>query len=165
MSNTTKIFEDVKISFNDKRAYRHITLPNDLQAILINDPDTEKSAACCDVRVGSLLDPPNAHGLAHFLEHMLFMGTEKYPIENEYSSYLSDHGGFSNAYTSQEDTVYYFDVQNEFFEGALDLFASFFVCPLFTETATEREINVSAVKLLTCHRLDWRDLFALCAGC
>lgn len=68
--------------------------------------------------------------------------TEKYPIENEYSSYLSDHGGYSNAYTSQEDTVYYFDVQNEFFEGALDLFASFFVCPLFTETATEREINV-----------------------
>ena len=69
--------------------------------------------------------------------------TEKYPIENEYSSYLSDHGGYSNAYTSQEDTVYYFDVQNEFFEGALDLFASFFVCPLFTETATEREINVT----------------------
>lgn len=143
MTNVSKVFRDIQVSFNDKRSYRHITLPNDLQAILINDPDTEKSAACCDVRVGSLLDPPNAQGLAHFLEHMLFMGTEKYPIENQYSAYLSDHGGFSNAYTSQEDTVYYFDVQNEFFEGALDLFASFFVCPLFTEAATDREINVS----------------------
>lgn len=49
-------------------------------------------------------------GIAHFLEHMLFMGTEKYPDENEYSKFLSAHGGASNAYTDSEDTVYYFDV-------------------------------------------------------
>ena len=138
---SAKIFENIQLSENDKCSYRHVTLANNLQAMLVHDPDTEKSAACCDVRVGSLLDPPNVPGLAHFLEHMLFMGTEKYPVENAYSTYLSDHGGYSNAYTSQEDTVYYFDVQNEYFEGALDLFSSFFVCPLFTASATEREIS------------------------
>ena len=69
---------------------------------------------------------------------MLFMGTEKYPLENAYSAYMNAHGGYSNAYTSQEDTVYYFDVQNAYFEGALDMFASFFWCPLFDESSTSR---------------------------
>ena len=105
------------------------------------DPETQKSAACCDVHAGSMADPDEAPGLAHFLEHMLFLGTEKYPIENAYSAFLNSHGGHSNAYTSQENTVYYFDVQNEAFEEAIDMFASFFTCPLFNETATDREIN------------------------
>jgi predicted Zn-dependent peptidase len=51
---------------------------------------------------------------------MLFMGTEKYPDENEYSKYLSAHGGSSNAYTDSEDTVYYFDV-NQVATPALSL--------------------------------------------
>ena len=62
-------------------------------------------------------------------------------MENAYSSFLNAHGGSSNAYTDQEDTVYYFDVLNVGFEEALNMFASFFVCPLFTESATARETN------------------------
>lgn len=109
--------KEIIISTNDQRSYRHITLSNNLTCILIHDITTEKSSACMDVMIGSLCDPIEAQGLAHFLEHMLFMGTSKYPIENEYSSYLSSHGGSSNAYTSQENTVYYFDVQNDAMEG------------------------------------------------
>ena len=40
------------------------------------------------VGVGSLYDPPQANGLAHFLEHMLFLGTKKYPSENHYSKFI-----------------------------------------------------------------------------
>ena len=65
----------------------------------------------------------------------------RYPVENAYSAFLSAHGGFSNAYTAQEDTVYYFDVQNPSFEEALDMFASFFTCPLFNADSTSREIT------------------------
>jgi insulysin len=136
------IFEGtILTSAIDKREYRHLTLSNELQCLLVSDPETEKSSACCDVRVGSLCDPADAQGLAHFLEHMLFMGTEKYPVENAYSSFLNSHGGFSNAYTDQENTVYYFDVQNDFMEGALDMFASFFTCPILSDSATTREMN------------------------
>ena len=46
------------------------------------------------------------HGLAHLLEHMLFMGSEKYPTENAYDDHLSRNGGFSNAFTEAECTVY-----------------------------------------------------------
>lgn len=45
------------------------------------------------------------------------------------------------AYTDQENTVYYFDVQSDYFEKALDMFSAFFTCPLFTESATLRELN------------------------
>ncbi len=133
--------KSIEKSAMDTREYRHITLPNQLQCILVSDPETEKSSACCDVLVGSMCDPKDVPGLAHFLEHMLFLGTEKYPVENAYSAFLSSHGGSSNAYTAQEDTVYYFDVQNDHFEKALDMFSSFFTCPLFSESATNREIN------------------------
>eukprot|EP01031_Cornospumella_fuschlensis_P034321 gene34321-41536_t len=110
-ANALRYDGNIIISANDKRQYRYITLAaNGLPCLLVSDPTTEKSAACCDVHVGSLSDPAEAQGLAHFLEHMLFMGTEKYPTENAYSAYLNNHGGSSNAYTSTENTVYYFDV-------------------------------------------------------
>jgi insulysin len=133
--------EDLLLPGSDDRKYRHLVLPNHLQILLISDPSTDKAAACCDVAVGSMADPAEAQGLAHFLEHMLFMGTEKYPEENEYSVFLNEHGGYSNAYTAQENTVYYFDVNSSHLEKALDLFASFFICPLFSESSTGREIN------------------------
>ena len=96
---TTIIGPNILKSLNDKRKYRHITLYNQLKVILIEDEETEKSSACIDVGVGSMSNPIDVPGLAHFLEHMLFLGTEKYPIENAYSQFLNAHGGGSNAYT------------------------------------------------------------------
>lgn len=128
-------------SAQDKREYRCLQLSNGLSVLLVSDKETDKSAAAMDVRVGHFSDPDELPGLAHFLEHMLFLGTEKYPSENAYSSFLSDHGGSSNAFTSTENTNYYFDVTNPHLEGALDRFAQFFVAPLFTASATDREIQ------------------------
>jgi insulysin len=51
---------------------------------------------------------------------MLFLGTEKYPDENEYSKFLNHHGGWSNAYTAGDHTNYYFDVSPKHLPGALD---------------------------------------------
>ena len=95
----------------DAREYRTITLPNKLTVLLASDPVTEKSSAALDVGVGHFSDPEEVAGLAHFCEHMLFLGTEKFPDEAEYNQYLNQHGGMSNAYTSMENTNYYFDVQ------------------------------------------------------
>ena len=54
---------------------------------------------------------------------------------------MEEHGGESNAFTAHEHTHYYFDVQWPYLGGALDRFAQFFLCPLFTEGATERELS------------------------
>jgi insulysin len=109
--------------------------------LLISDSDTDKSAAALDVHVGCSLDPKPLYGTAHFLEHMLFMGTEKYPSENEYSEYITNVGGMNNAYTSMTDTNYMFDSSNDGFQGALDRFAQFFIAPLLKEDSTEREME------------------------
>lgn len=131
----------------DKRQYKHIFLGGSknsnikLQILLISDPETDKSSAAMDIGIGQLCDGTHLPGIAHFLEHMLFIGTTKYPDENAYDSFLNSHGGSSNAFTDLEHTCYYFDVQEESLEGALDRFAQCFIGPLFSKGALEREVQ------------------------
>ncbi|KAF8397117.1 hypothetical protein HHK36_016024 [Tetracentron sinense] len=101
---------------------------------------TKKAAAAMCVGIGSFSDPFEAQGLTHFLEHMLFMGSTEFPDENEYDSYLSKHGGSSNAYTETEHTCYHFEVNREFLKGALKRFSQFFISPLVKSEAMEREV-------------------------
>ena len=51
------------------------------------------------INSGHFQDPPHRPGLAHFHEHMLFLGTAKYPGENDFEQYLGRNGGSSNAFT------------------------------------------------------------------
>ncbi|XP_077114691.1 insulin-degrading enzyme isoform X1 [Ranitomeya variabilis] len=136
-----RVVDNIVKSPEDKREYRGVELVNGIKALLISDPTTDKSSAALDVYIGSLSDPDNIPGLAHFCEHMLFLGTKKYPKENEYSQFLSEHAGSSNAFTSGEHTNYYFDVSHEHLEGALDRFSQFFLGPLFDESCKDREVN------------------------
>ena len=125
----------------DKSQTRTIILDNELKVYLLSDPDFNISAASLAVDVGSLENPDNRLGLAHFLEHMLFLGTEKFPDVDEYKSYLTNNGGFSNAYTTTDHTNYQFQVLPDALEGAIDRFAQFFISPLFTKEYTAREVN------------------------
>ena len=100
-----------------------------------------KAAAAMVVNVGSFSDPLCCQGTAHYLEHMLFMGTEKYPQENEYDAFLSKNGGSDNAFTELEYTLYHFDVAQEKLWEAMDMFSQFFVSPLLRPEAMERELN------------------------
>lgn len=103
---------------------------------------SKRAAAAMAVGVGSWADPKQAQGLAHFLEHMLFMGSSKYPKENEYDAFISKYGGATNAYTECEHTVYHFEIFPRKFNEALDIFAQFFIGkPLFRKDAVEREIQ------------------------
>ncbi|KAL7498190.1 hypothetical protein ACHAWT_006084 [Skeletonema menzelii] len=176
-------------SYMDRKLYRHITLPNGLQCVLIcdtvalkqrkldgwyddddddddddesdhdeagdsssgeesenNDEDgTRKAATALLVNVGSYHDPPYLQGLSHFLEHMLFLGTEAFPIENAYDSFLSQHGGDDNAYTDMEHTLYHYcipqDTHSKHVWKALEMFSSFFKCPLLKGEMADRELK------------------------
>uniref|UniRef100_A0AAX7U4V8 Nardilysin a (N-arginine dibasic convertase) n=1 Tax=Astatotilapia calliptera TaxID=8154 RepID=A0AAX7U4V8_ASTCA len=93
-------------------------------------PVFQSAAALC-VGVGSFSDPSDLPGLAHFLEHMVFMGSEKYPSENGFDAFLKKHGGSDNASTDCERTIFQFDIQRKNFKEALDrlgcIFCIFFV--------------------------------------
>ncbi|KAG9483024.1 hypothetical protein GDO78_009125 [Eleutherodactylus coqui] len=103
---------------------------------------TEKlSAAALCIGVGSFSDPEDLPGLAHFLEHMVFMGSEKYPDENGFDVFLKKHGGSDNASTDCERTIFQFDVQRKHFKEALDRWAQFFISPLMVSDAIDREVQ------------------------
>ena len=138
--DTSETGEPVK-SANDRRDYQYVTLPNQLRVLLISDPKADKAAASLDIHIGSRSDPQQSQGLAHFLEHMLFLGTKKYPEAGEYQAFISAHSGSHNAYTSFEHTNYFFDIAPDYLDEALDRFSQFFIAPLFTETYVEREKN------------------------
>lgn len=125
----------------DKKQYRHIVLPNGLSVLLASDPDADAAGASMSIWAGSFQDPPEYLGLAHFHEHMLFLGTEKYPDEDEYERYLKDNGGYSNAYTADEVTNYFFRVNAPYLKGGLDRFSQFFIAPTFAPSAVDREMK------------------------
>jgi len=133
--------EAIVTSDVDDREYRYFELDNGLKALVINDPSADKAAAAMDVYIGSADNPIARPGLAHFLEHMLFLGTKKYPEPDEYQAFISANGGSHNAYTATEHTNYFFDVRADALAPALDRFAQFFVAPLFTPEYVSRERN------------------------
>ena len=127
-----------------KGSNRHtatLSLDNGLDVFLISDPDVHRSCAALSVGIGHLYDPFEKQGLAHYLEHMLFLGTKKYPDVGSYKKYLDEYSGSSNAYTAGAVTNYFFEVSHEGFNGALDRFSDFFKSPLFDKTYSAREVE------------------------
>ena len=115
-------------------------LSNGMRVLLASDADASKAAASLTVHAGSMSEPTHWPGLAHFLEHMLFLGTETF-AEGEFEQFIAVNGGTNNAYTDAEETTYFFDVGSPALPGALDRFSDFFVAPLFTDSATSREVS------------------------
>ncbi|EGR34045.1 m16 family protein, putative, partial [Ichthyophthirius multifiliis] len=114
---------------------------NNLKVLLISEPNLPQSGASLDVKVGSYNSPDQLQGLAHLLEHMLFMGSEKYQDENLFFDLISRNGGLTNAFTASGNTNYHFQSTNNNFEQLLDVWSRFFIDPLLKENQLEREIQ------------------------
>jgi insulysin len=124
-----------------ERRIAKIRLKNGLEVLLISDPGADQSSAAVAVEAGSWNDPEEYPGMAHFCEHMLFMGTQKYPDCNAFFNSISDFGGIMNAFTAPDRTVYMFSSQHEGFSQNLDRFSRFFIDPLFNPDQISRELH------------------------
>ncbi len=145
---------------NDQREYRSLVLENGLQVILVSDSEADKAAASLAVNVGSGNDPVGRQGLAHFLEHMLFLGTEPYPDPGEYQDFISKHGGNHNAFTAHDVTNYFFEIENDALADALDRFAPFFISPTFDSEYIEREKNAVNAEYTSKSKDDGRRIYS-----
>lgn len=144
---------------NDDRLYQYIALDNGLRAIVVEDPQAIESACSLEINVGSYDEPEDYLGLAHFLEHMLFLGTEKYPDAKEYHAMIQHNGGMHNAFTAGDRTHYFFNVQSHAFEDILMRFAEFFKSPLFNKDLVDRERhNVDSEFQMYINQDNWRLL-------
>lgn len=126
-------------SASDQESEAEIDGTDDVKMKKVNCDETKMAAAALCVGVGSFSDPKEIPGLAHFLEHMVFMGSKKYPKENHFDSFIKKRGGSDNASTDCELTTFYFECLEKHLYKALDIFAQFFISPLMKQSAMTRE--------------------------
>ncbi len=139
MINNFQYF-DIDITINDKRDVRGLILHNKIKIVLISDVDINRSICSVGVGAGYLQD--SFEGTAHFLEHLLFMGSEKYPKQNDYTSYIQTCGGIYNAFTADNMTVYYLELDTSFFKKGVEMLSWFFRKPILdmNHINSERDI-------------------------
>jgi insulysin len=145
------------------RKTRKLVLPNGLKVLIISDPKISQSAAGLANMDGDWNNPRDALGLAHFTEHMVFMGTKADPKANSLDTFLGSHGGqMSNAATSSQTTQFAFAVPHDGFAEGLKKFTAMFTEPLFTAEALKKEIH-AVNQEYEMHKDDdgWRQLFVM----
>ena len=120
---------------------RRVVLPNALRVLLVSDPKADRAAASMSVGVGSLSDPEGHAGMAHFLEHMLFLGTAKFPQPGAYQQFIAKNAGTTNAFTADDQTTFFFELANEALPEGLERFSQFFIAPTLDQAYAERELN------------------------
>lgn len=139
--------ETVNKSERDPREYKAIKLSNDMTVLLVSDAKATKSLAAVSIPVGSIENPNSQLGLAHYLEHMVLMGSKKYPEPSSFSEFLQKHGGSHNASTASHRTAYYFEVENGALKEATDRLADALAEPLLDPINADRERNAVNAEL------------------
>lgn len=104
--------------------------------------ESDSFAMSLCVHNGSFSDPVEAQGLAHLLEHMVSMGSKRYPADNHFDRFLYRKAGYSNAETGCEYTNYHFEVPMEYSQEASDIFASMFQAPKLAKESIDKEKQV-----------------------
>ena len=140
---------------NDKNVYYLDMLPNGLKYIVISYPELDRSAVGLDVYIGASDDPREYQGLSHFLEHTVFLGSQKYPEATCFDNFLNNNSGTSNANTSTDSTNFHYDISNEALEESIKIFSEFFKSPLFSKEYIDKELNAIESEF----KLDYRDDF------
>ena len=131
---------DLEVMVNEKRNIKGFELANGIKLVLISDPEINMSSCSIGIGAGYLQD--EFPGTAHFLEHLLFMGSEKYSEQNDYHSYVQINGGYDNAFTGDNITCYYLSLETSFLKKGIEILSWFFRAPLLDEKHIESEMEI-----------------------
>ncbi|MBD2784959.1 pitrilysin [Xenorhabdus sp. DI] len=126
-------------SDRDPRQYKAIKLQNGMTVLLVSDEKAIKSLAAVSLPVGHMENPDNQLGLAHYLEHMVLMGSKRYPQSGGFTEFLQKHGGSHNASTNANRTAFYLEVENGALAEAVDRLADALAEPLLDPVNADRE--------------------------
>ncbi len=122
--------------------HQKTTLPNGLRVLTVPMPHVRSVTVACFFGAGSRYESDAEGGLSHFLEHMLFKGTKKRPLPQQISEAIEGIGGFMNASTDREVTIYWAKVARHHFATAADLLADVILHSVFKPVEVERERKV-----------------------
>lgn len=110
----------------DKAEYRAIELANGMTVLLVSDPAANKSIMAAALPVGSKDDPISQQGMAHYLEHMIFMDSRHYPDVDGLTTFRQKNGGSPDANTTFARTAYHLQVNHDAFD---EVVARMSACP------------------------------------
>lgn len=123
----------------DPNQYRALRLPNNIEVLLVHDEGATHAAANLTVQAGSAQNPADLPGLAHLTEHLVFLGSERYPDPNGYSTFIGKVGGSFNASTAADFTTYYFRVPGAALQEGMQRLSATLATPLFNPEFVDRE--------------------------
>jgi predicted Zn-dependent peptidase len=121
------------------RPYTH-TLLNGLRVVCVEMPHLHAAELAVYLKVGGRNDPPGKTGLSHFLEHMLFRGTQEFGSSLEIENAFEAIGGAPNAATDAESTCYYSRIHPDHIRRGMEIFASMLLRPLLSGIEIEKRI-------------------------
>jgi secreted Zn-dependent insulinase-like peptidase len=124
----------------DKNIYHIYKLSNGLEVLIVQDKNARQTAAGMTVNSG-ITKEGIVNGLAHFTEHMLFLGSEEYPTPTKFVDYITQYSGVFNGYTDFDITAFYFTIHPDNFKKGVDIFSRFFIDPLFDPQLIKEEVN------------------------
>lgn len=134
---------------NSNRAHKYTKLDNGITALLISDASDKSAAICVSVGCGSHIDPSCAPGLAHLCEHMIVSsGSKRFPDPGTYHKFLVEHNGNQNAFTTGEQTSFYFELPNSnnsvdgvpIFDKLVGILADKLKSPIFQNISILKEV-------------------------
>src|SRR5207248_5592224 len=120
-------------------------LANGLRLVTVELPHLHTAALVVYAKVGSRYETPADNGLSHFLEHMLFRGTERHPSSYALNYAIEDLGGTLYAETGRDYSLYQISVNPELVGQGIALLADIFAAPAFTQIELEREIVLEEI--------------------
>lgn len=121
--------------------YQKTVLPNGIRIITEYIPYVHSVSLGVWIEVGSRDEEPSELGLSHFIEHMMFKGTERFSAR-DIAEIMDRCGGHLNAFTSKEHTCYYFRILAEHFPTAAQVLQQMLLHSLFEPSDIEKERNV-----------------------
>lgn len=122
--------------------YEKTTLDNGLRIITCPMPHTRSVSVCIYLGVGSRYEPDDEAGISHFIEHILFRGTQKRPYSKDISAAIEGVGGILNGGTDKEITIYWCKVAQPHFQLALDVLSDMIIDSRFETADIEKERRV-----------------------
>lgn len=142
------------MSASDSSRLLSLILPNGLRVVLCSAPRLKRCAAAIRVAAGSHDVPEQWPGLAHFLEHLFFLGTERFPTGEHLMSYVQRHGGQLNASTRERTTDFFFELSPPEFAGGLERLCEMLTHPRLSMDDQLREREVLHAEFIAWSRDD-----------
>lgn len=120
-------------------------LPNGLRVVTLEVPHLHTATLAVYVRCGSRHETPATNGVSHFLEHLFFRGSERFPDSHAMHGRIEDVGGNLNGYTMRDQGLYYTSLHPKELAVGFEVLGDMLCAPLLREIAIEREVILEEI--------------------